>query len=193
MKYLFTVLGLFLLSLFVFLAGTGAFPFLEDSYMKDGRVHVHKPIQMPIHVPDLKKQTLVFFGYVGCTDICTPRMQEIAALMQHYKQQSFRNDLDVLFINLDSTSTTDQADTFAKSFHQDFMGVTLPKNELMKITSIFNTYFSASLTDSTKINHTQNLYLLRQDNNQNYYLRNIYTKVPYDSKTILKDLIKEEQ
>ena len=193
MKKIAIALGVTVFLLFVFFAGTGLFPFLEDSYMKDGRVHVHKPVLMPKNIPLLKKQTLVFFGYVGCADICTPRMHEIVTLVQQYAHESNRDDLDVLFINLDTMSTTKQADLFAKSFHQDFMGVTLPKNQLRRTTSMFNAYFSAGLRDKNEINHTQHLYLLHKDANQNFYLRNIYTKVPYDTKTILDDLIKEEE
>lgn len=191
MRKIAITLGVTVLFLFVFFAATGSFPFLKDSYMEDGRVHVHKPVLMPKNIPLLKKKTLVFFGYVGCTDICTPRMHEIASLVQQYKHESKRNDLDVLFINLDTMSTTEQADIFTKSFHQDFIGVTLPKNQLTRTTSMFNAYFSVSLGDKTKIDHTQHLYLVRKDANQNFYLRNIYTKVPYDTKTILDDLIKE--
>lgn len=193
MKKIAITLGLSLLLLFVFLGGTGMFPFLEDDKIQEGRIHIHKPIQMPSHTPALKKQALIFFGYVGCMDVCTPRLHEIAAIVNQYEQQTSRRDLDVLFINIDPESTTHEANTFAKAFHPNFIGVTLPKNELMKITSIFNTYFSAGLLDKNEINHTQHLYLLRKDSNQNYYLRNIYIKVPYDRKIILDDLIKEEQ
>jgi protein SCO1/2 len=186
-------LGLTVLLLFVFLGGTGMFPSLEDDTIQEGRIHIHKSIQMPEHTPALKKQALIFFGYVGCIDVCTPRLHEIAAIVNQYEQQTSRRDLDVLFINIDAASATQEADTFAKAFHPNFTGVTLPKNELMKLTSMFNTYFSAGLRDKNEINHTQHLYLLRKDANQNHYLRNIYIKVPYDRKIILDDLMKEEQ
>lgn len=193
MKKTAITLGLTVLLLFIFLGGTGMFPSLEDDDIHDGRIHIHKPIQMPAHTPALKKQTLIFFGYVGCMDVCTPRLHEIAAIVNQYERQTYNHDLDVLFINIDTTTTTHQADTFAKAFHPNFIGVTLPKNELMKLTSMFNTYFSAGLRDKNEINHTQHLYLLRKDANQNHYLRNIYIKVPYDHKIILDDLIKEKQ
>lgn len=193
MKKIAVALGLFVLLLFVFLGGTGMFPFLEDDKIQEGRIHIHKPVQLTAHIPALKTQTLIFFGYVGCMDVCTPRLYEIASIVNQYEQRTSRRDLDVLFINIDPASATHDAETFAKAFHPNFIGVTLPKNELMKITSIFNTYFSAGLRDKKEINHTQHLYLLRKDANQNHYLRNIYIKVPYDRKIILDDLIKEEQ
>ena len=41
------------------------------------RVVLHKEINLPLILNDEKDIALVFFGYSGCSDICTPRLYSI--------------------------------------------------------------------------------------------------------------------
>lgn len=152
-----------------------------------GVVHIHKPVELPKSILPLNDKTIFYFGYVGCETMCIPRMKEIAKLYEAYG----KNDLDIIFINLDNISSTNSAMVFARSFHPDFRGITLPKKELLQLTRILKAYFSTSLKNSQEIDHSLFLYDIRKDSNQNYFLNNIFTITPYDIPTIINELNKE--
>lgn len=192
MKPFFLTLLFLSISVLIFLGGVGAFPFLNEDELQQGRIHVHKPITLPQKFSVSKNKVLIFFGYIGCADVCVPRLGEIADVYQQYKKQSKRNDLVVLFINLRTDQSTAQADKFAKSFNPDFNGVTPSAKELQKLMRLFDAHASAGLRDKDKINHTPFLYYVHKDANRYDYLLNIYIKTPYDKTLILKDLTKEK-
>lgn len=193
MKNIFIALGLASLLLFVFLGGIGMLPFLEKNNMNMYSIRVHKAVALPSELPKLKTSLLIFFGYVGCETVCSVRLKEIATIVDQYKQNGLHNDLSVLFINLDTISNSKQADSFAKSFHPEFIGITLPKKELLIMTRMFDAYFSAGLIHKEEINHTQYLYLVKHDDDKSFYIENIYTQIPYDQKIILDDLKRNKQ
>ena len=41
------------------------------------RVSLNKEVNLPLILDDEKDIKLLFFGYSGCTDICTPRLYSI--------------------------------------------------------------------------------------------------------------------
>lgn len=165
--------------------------FESEKSISNGRLHVHKPVVFPEETPDLEKHTLVFFGYVGCPTVCTPRLQEIANIYNDFVQKSQTDKLSVLFVNLQSSMSMQEADIYAKSFHPDFLGVTYDKQKLLTTLRMFQAYYSHSLLDAKEIEHTQFLYFVHKDTNDNYYLNNIYVNTPYDKDTVVNDLIKD--
>lgn len=181
-------LALFFVTLFCVLAWL---VLTSESSATEGRLHVHKPVIFPKDTPTLKTHNLVFFGYVGCPTVCTPRMQEIAEIYKDVIQKSQNHDLSVLFINLKETIPTKEADVFAKTFHPDFKGVTYDKQELLNTLRMFQAYYSHSLLDSDEMEHTQFLYFIHKDTSNHFYLNNIYIHIPFDKKLVVDDLIKE--
>lgn len=179
------------LSIVVLFCALAWLAFTSEKVINDGRLHVQKPVAFPDDTPRLKKHVLVFFGYVGCATACTPRMQEITSLYKELAQKGQSDHLSVLFINLQSTMSTQEADTYAKSFHPEFIGVTYDKQKLLTTLRMFQAYYSHSLLDSQEIEHTQFLYSVYQDTSSNFYLNNIYMHIPYDKEMIVNDLIKE--
>jgi len=149
-------------------------------------VSVNKEINLPLILNDSKNIELVFFGYAGCDDICTPRL---------YAINKFYNTLDnkikvkvgVKFLDISVPYDKTLPLRFAKFFNNNFKGVYLSKYVLRDYTKAFNVFFSKSLLDDTGYDHTANLYLLKRDKNGKY-LRYIYSAYPYDFKQITLDI-----
>ncbi len=179
------------LSVVIVLCVFALLAFNNENAINKGRLHVHKPVVFPEGTPDLEKHTLVFFGYVGCPTVCTPRLQEITEIYKDFVEKSQTDKLSVLFINLQSTMSTQEADVYAKSFHPEFKGVTYEKQSLLTTLRMFQAYYSHSLLDSDEIEHTQFLYFVHKGTSDNYYLNNIYINTPYDKDTVVNDLIKD--
>ncbi len=171
--------------------GLGWFAYESEQSISEGRIHVHKHVEFPKDTPELKRHVLVFFGYVGCNEVCNLRMAEIAKIYNAFFDRKQGGELSVLFINLHPSVSTAQADAYAKAFHPSFHGISYEKQTLLNMLRMFNVYYSHSLTDRNEIEHTQFLYFVHKDTTQHFYLYNIYTHAPYDTKMVVDDLIKD--
>lgn len=131
------------------------------------------------------KDLLVFFGYVGCIHICTPRLLELAEIYKVLQQKQL--DVGVLFINLSPINNTNAPELFAKSFHPQFKGVYFTQKQLVPITEEFKVYSAPALTADNQLEHSAFLYRLQKIEN-NYYLTRIYTQVPFSENVIVNDI-----
>jgi len=129
----------------------------------------------------------VFFGYVGCTDICTPRLKELSSIYEELKSKH-KIDINTIFINIIKLEDEQQPKLFAKYFHKEFDGIYLNNDKMQKVKSEFVVYSSPSLTSKGDFDHTSFLFLLKKQKN-NYYLKRIYTYSPFDKNVIVKDII----
>jgi len=179
------------LAIVVLLCVLAWFAFKSEMAISEGRLHVHKHVVFPKNTPKLKKHTLVFFGYVGCPTVCTPRMEEIAHIYKDFVKKSKTDKLSVLFVNLKATMSTQEADEYAKAFHPEFMGITYEKQKLLTTLRMFQAYYSHSLFDTEEIEHSQFLYFVHKDTSDDFYLHNIYTHIPYNKEMVVDDLIKD--
>lgn len=121
---------------------------------------------------------ILFFGYVGCTTVCTPRLSELSLVLNNIPVE-VKNKFKFIFINLKYSKYTDQADIFVKSFNDSFKGYTLSEEKTKKLAREFGSYYSASLLDKNEINHSNNLYFLKKYN-MKYILKVIYTHPKVD-------------
>lgn len=78
----------------------------------------------------------VYFGYVGCSQTCTPSLEEIAKIYPLFKTIDPR--VKVYFINLNPVQSSDAPDVFAKGFHPDFQGVYASEKQIHKMSKIYN-------------------------------------------------------
>ncbi len=163
------------------------------SSISGGRVHLHKPISLPMDTDLLKENTLLFLGYAACPDICTPRMYEIQKIYDEYTKVNNKNDLSVLFISLKSSESQELVDTFAKTFNPEFIGISPQKKSLSRLSRTLNAYYSKSLTDDETIDHTEFLYLIKKEKDGTVYLKNMYIQTPYNKNMVVSDLVKDNQ
>lgn len=125
---------------------------------------------------------LIFFGYTGCLEICTPRIE---ALKQWYSTLSFEQQerVTLTFFDLSVPKDPTAPDIFVKAFHPKFRGVYLSDKILRKYTKTFNVYFASSLFSKEKIDHSTHLYLAKRTGIKKE-LRAIYTAYPYNFKLL---------
>lgn len=177
-------------TLFVFLLV--ALPMLQMIFFSQqtsgGKMVIERPIDAPYLLPLKKDFTLLYFGYVGCTKICTPILEDMGALYNSSEFQSLKPYVAVTFVNLMPEVTSEQPEQFANSFSPDFKGVYLNQQELMSIDRTFNLFFSKSLSDKGEIDHSDSIYLISRGKEGKIVLKNIYATHPLNKKQIIADI-----
>lgn len=127
------------------------------------------------------KAVYIYFGYVGCTSICIPALNELSPLYR--KIQAKTDKTAFYFVNLNPTQPSEWVEPFAQSFHKDFKGIYLSVDQTNKIEQDFN----LAVTDGDEMSHSSNLYLMVREKNA-YVLKRIYTTHPYSEKAIFDDI-----
>lgn len=166
-------------SLFIMIAPT--------LFTKDiSRVTLNKKIDLPLILDDEKEIKLIFFGYSGCADICTPRLYGINEIYKSL-DTDIKKKVGVEFVDISTPYDSTLPERFASFFNKEFKGIYLDTKVLRNYTKEFGVYFSPGLIDKTGFNHTSNLYLAKKSNN-NKVIKYVYTSYPYDFKQIKSDI-----
>ena len=160
-------------------------PFISGYFSQQGYVKINREVKSVLFDKYDEKNLLLFFGYVGCADICSPRLQELSAIYDKLKKANI--ETKVIFINITTLKDHELADLFAKSFNKEFDGIYLEKQQLESIKKEFNVYSAPAFGNTDEIDHTTFLYLLKKVDSR-YFLNKIYTKVPFDIKLNGKDI-----
>ena len=156
-------------------------------FSKDlSRIELKQDLQLDLVLSEKYDLELVFFGYAGCVDVCTPRLDDLAKWYTSIPNDT-QEKVNVKFIDLSVPEDTELPATFAKAFHKDFTGVFLDESVLRIYSKAFGVYFSTSLMDENEIDHTTHLYLVKRDATGKK-LRFIYTAYPFDFKQIQSDI-----
>ncbi len=150
------------------------------------RVTLNKEISLPLILDDDKEVKLLFFGYSGCTDICTPRLYAIDKFYQTLNAD-MKQKVGVEFLDISVPQDNELPSRFAEFFNPDFKGIYLPNDVLREYTKEFDVFFSQSLIDETEYDHTANIYIVKKSQNKKE-LRYVYNSYPYDFKQIRLDI-----
>lgn len=149
---------------------------------KGGMIRIEKEGIEPWFLKDEKAPiVLVYFGYVGCTSICIPTLNEFAPLYQKIKSRHPR--IAFYFVNLNPTQPREWVEPFAKSFHPDFHGIYATLEQSDRLERDFN----LAVSEGDEMGHSSNLYMMVLEKNH-YVLKRIYTTHPYPEKTILEEI-----
>lgn len=170
---LFLILGLFFL-----------FPFASSWLDKSLSVIKIKnsPAQPWFLENEKSPYALVYFGYVGCTDICVPSFGDIQKVYEKIKENNLH--LPFYFVNIDPKQSPDLIKYFAKSYNKDFKGIYSSYKQLKNLEKNFNLQIQNM---DVEIFHSSNLYLFKKYKNK-YKLDKIYITHPYDINNILKTI-----
>jgi protein SCO1/2 len=182
-KNLKSVFVFFIALLILLLLG---FPLAVLTGDKQGKVVLDEPIALPFHIEKEKKVILVYFGYAGCQTICTPSLEEIAAI---YTEVNASKKVAFYFINI--AKEAQGLDAFVQYFHKEFIGVNLSLEQRMGFMNALRAYSSDSLSGDGEMSHTGYLYMIKQEPEQSFELKAMYYTRPFDRKSIVMD-IKEE-
>ncbi|MEO1954628.1 MAG: SCO family protein [Campylobacterales bacterium] len=173
----------FLAVIFVILLG---FPLLSLTG-KDNGISLNEKINLPFKVEDNKKLFLLYFGYVGCPDVCPASLNEIDNIFNKIDAK-YKNKVGFYFINIIQNG---DADAYAKCFNKNFKGVDLSSVEVMQFMDKLHAYKSDPLTKSGDLYHTSYLYLVKKVNKDEFILMKMYYTHPYDAKMVINDVKKE--
>jgi len=167
--------------LFIILLG---FPVLSLTGITENKINLNEHIDLPFKVDDNKDIILLYFGYVGCKDICPSSLNEINNI---YKKLENSKSVGVYFINIIESGS---AQGYASYFNKDFVGIDLPAVTIMKLMNTLHAYKSDPLTKDGDIYHTSYLYLIKRSekNREKFILKNIYYTHPYDVKMVINDI-----
>lgn len=147
----------------------------------------------PVEIPFLQEHTqadivILMFGYVGCADVCTPLLMHL----QHFYHQKeflpYRDSVDIVFVNLTPEVQPKQVEAFVNVFEEDFKGVYLNTDEIKKIDRAFHLYYSRSWRDTTQINHSDYVYLLKRIDAKMWRLVTMNLPHPLNQKQLLSDI-----
>ena len=150
------------------------------------RVTLNKEVNLPLILNDEKDIKVLFFGYAGCTDVCTPRLQSLSKFYETL-DKDIKKRVGVEFLDISVPADKLLPLRFAEYFNPDFKGIYLANNILRDYTKEFDVYFAQSLIDKSEYDHTSNIYVLKKSQNKKE-LRYIYSSYPYDFKQINLDI-----
>jgi len=153
----------------------------------NGTIQINKNVEVPFLHSD-KKIILLYFGYVGCQDVCSPFLMKLSKLYDSKEFDGVIEDVEIIFVNLTPEVEAFQPDLFAKFFNTHFKGIYLTKREVLNIDRNFALFFSRDLNEKSELNHTDYLYLIKNSNNT-FILKNIYSTHPLEEKKLINDII----
>jgi len=168
-------------------------PFVQSllftqSNIVHGRIAVNETIEVPFLTGHKKDTIVLFFGYVGCTEVCAPILKELKSMYEKQEFEKFYSSVDIIFVNLLSKVKPAEANRFAETFNKNFQGIYLSQSQLFKIERKFRLFFSQNLLNKTKLNHTDYIYLIERQNNGQFILKNIYNTHPFMADALINDL-----
>jgi protein SCO1/2 len=150
------------------------------------RLESKKSFELSHILSEKKDIEIIFFGYSGCQDICSPRLESLG---HFYKEADveLKKHFGLVFVDISSPEDKELPQRFAKYFDKDFRGVYLDKVVLREYTKAFDVFYAEQLMNSLEYDHTANLYIVKKENNMKE-IRYVYTTYPYDLKQIQLDL-----
>lgn len=120
-------------------------------------LRIDKKIDLPLFKKAHKRFELVYFGYSGCADVCTPILEQIAGW---YKQSALKNRVQVTFFDISQPLDPQAPQKFAALFDPRFKGYRLNQQQIQPYTRSFSVYFAPSLFNNGSFDHSSNLYLV---------------------------------
>jgi protein SCO1/2 len=166
-------------------------PFLQSflfSSNKQGFIDVQKEVKVDFIKSD-KKFVILFFGYVGCTDVCEPLLKRLDSIYNSKEFEDIKEDVDFVFVNLTHEVEHYQPKLFANFFNDNFKGIYLSKKEIFNIDREFGLFFSRDLSDESQMNHTDYLYLI-DNRTKTKVLKKMYNTHPLNKDVIISDIKK---
>lgn len=121
---------------------------------------------------------LVFFGYPGCRDICSPVLLHLQKI---YESCANPQQLAVVFVNLWEDMTTSETQQYVQFFHKDFIGLAF-SNELNQSFGVWKIP-----QPNEQLIHSDYIYLLENKQNNQWIMKELF-KETFSSKQLLSQL-----
>jgi len=177
-----TILGYFLIFFALLFMVVIALPQFYSNN-SSGRINKDVALDFDFLAEEKAPVVVLFFGFVGCGDICIPAMNELNKI---YKQLD-KSKTKVYFINIFDETNKALPSKYAKAYNKQFQGIYLDKDGIKKVSKKLT--LAIVKISQQEISHTGHLYILKKDEiSDKYNLRYIYTTRPFDEKSIVNDI-----
>jgi len=160
-----------------------AFPSLSDS-AHAGRIEKKIPLAFSFLKDEKARLVLIYFGYVGCTRVCTPALSDLAQIYRLRKIASADHPPALWFINMTPQMDSAAVQSWAEHFDPDFKSYAPSETELQRIAQTLNLIYTNLGVESE---HMPYAYLAQKTDN-GYEVVYIYTSSPYNRNVMLKDM-----
>ena len=127
-------------------------------------------------------KALIFFGFNGCSDVCPTTLAILRDLLLLEEDQSQWPQL--LFIDIDQTSSSQNANDYAQQFHPHIKGYQPSQGEFASLVRQFGLTIEQK---DKRIDHLGRLYLLHKKS-QSWFLVKTYNASTYSAKTLKNEL-----
>ncbi len=127
---------------------------------------------------------LVYFGYVGCTRVCVPALDDLVQMHQAMQNKGLKHIPDIWFVNLTPQMDRLSVRSWVDHFNKQFKSYAPSEPELEGMVNTLDLVYTQM---GAKAEHMPYLYLLRKKG-ESYELLYIYTSSPYNRQLILKDI-----
>lgn len=160
----------------------------STSTIQNSKIVINKEIKASFLKNIDKENIVLFFGYVGCSEVCMPILTELNTLFSSDETEKIKNSTVVVFVNLTSEISHEQPQIFASFFNENFIGLYLTKKDLYEVDRKFSLFYSAGINDKNELSHSDFIYLLQKQSADKAILKNIYMTHPLNSKELIKDI-----
>lgn len=178
-----TFFGIFLIFAAFGIIFSLAFPILSDP-KQAGRSEDRRGVDFPFLKGETADVVLVYFGYVGCTRVCTPALNDLAEIYREAQRREFEKIPAVWFINMTPQMDPLAVQSWAEHFDKGFKSYAPNEAELQKMVHTLNLVYTRL---GVEAEHMPYAYLL-QKKGKGYELLYIYTSSPYNRDLILNDI-----
>jgi protein SCO1 len=160
-----------------------AFPAFTDPD-NAGRSEDRRSVDFPFLKGENSELVLVYFGYVGCTRVCTPALNDLTGIYREIQRKKFKHIPSVYFVNMTPEMDPVSVQSWAEHFDKGFKSYAPREAELQKMVHTLNLVYTKL---GVEAEHMPYAYLIRKKGN-GYELVYIYTSTPYNRALILKDI-----
>ena len=127
--------------------------------------HLTSHLNQPYTLDQLKnKQSLIFFGYTSCPDICPTTLTSLNNMLKILATNNLIQDLQVIFISVDpQRDSIDKLADYMNYFNPEFIALTGSKNEIDNIAKQFSAaYFieKGNTEENYLISHASSIFLV---------------------------------
>ena len=113
------------------------------------------------------RQSLIFFGYTSCPDICPTTLSTLNILFKLLEKKQASENLQVVFITVDpERDNIEKLNAYMNYFNEDFIAATGNKDEIDKVAKQFNAaYFieNDNASENYLISHASSIFLVNQE------------------------------
>ncbi|MFK7795088.1 MAG: SCO family protein [Gammaproteobacteria bacterium] len=172
-----TLLGL------VYIAIIPALVFLLSSIPLTSTAAVELPFLSNIKA----QRVLAFGGFPDCSTACPISLSTLQQTYIHYKEQTNKNDLRVIFVNIKLDTPAEITRKYAQSFHPDFQGYS---SKSADTSSLYKTLSLKTFSSNQNGSAHAGLIYLFENTNQEWRMTRVFDS-SVDQQKILSQLLKK--